>query len=1150
MKHLAISLLGPFRATLNDQPIAFEADTARALLAWLAMDTAVAHPRENLADLFWPDRSTTMALQNLRQALSRLRQAIQDKTADPPFLQITRQSIQFNPVGNTWLDAAEFQRRLAAVKQHRHRCLEACRLCLEQLQAAAVLYRGDFLGGVSVAAAGFETWRRLRQEQLHGQALWVLDRLVISHAQRREYEQVQHYARRELELEPWHETAHAYLMWALALTGQRKLALNQYETCQHILAQELGIAPAEETTALYAAIRAGIQSNAGRYPLTPGFPLAFHNLPLSLTPFIGRKTELAKLAELLNDPHCRLLTLVGLGGIGKTRLALEVAQAHQRYFRDGVYFVSLAGLAPAASGSLPDQLAIAILTALQRSTHGSPVLLNDPRTTLRNFLHKKETLLVLDNFEQLVESAALLTDILQEAPGVVCLVTSRERLNLLGEWVFEVKGLDYPPLKSQMEAENYGAVQLFLHNARRARNDFEATPANLAAVIHICRLLQGLPLGIQLAAAWISTLACEQIAARIEADMYSLPALYRNVPERHRSLQAVFDHSWRLLNEQAQTVCSCLSVFHGDFDLAAAKAVAGASPELLTALVHKSLLQADAADRYELHPLLQHYAAEKLAAAPARQAETLERHGQYYLQRLGRQRAALSGNAVIETRAAIEADIENVRAAWRWAATHGQLEAINDGLEGLSRFYFLSGLAQEGSAVFGLAVEGVRAASEVEAGLPKGPALPAPNAQRRQVILGKLLAEQATFLNELAQYTEAIAVAQTVVELAQRHQAASLEIAGRLQWGQALWRQGLYPAAQARLEPALALARAESLPQALADCLRNLGIVAFYQGDYPTAQTHFEQALLLGREVGDRWGEGAALGNLGLVAQYQADFAQARDYFEQALNLYRQIGDPRREGIALSNLGTVLRAEGDYLKAKFYYEQTLHICAEIGDRWSEGIALANLGSLLSDLGDYANARTFLEQALQRSREIGDRYDEGRVLADLGLICCRLAESETAHTYGQQALLIAQELGDQSGQGTALTLLGNVLATLDRQTEAATAYQQALSLEQNPGPSNLEARAGLANLAFARGDPLEAQTYIEEILSRLGTGPSLSVKFFRVYSICYKVLSANQDPRAQHLLEHARHLLQAQASRISDEKYRRSFLDSIPAIGKS
>src|SRR6266545_4062733 len=397
------------------------------------------------------------------------------------------------------------------------------------------------------------------------------------------------------------EASHRQLMRLLAFSGQRSAALAQYATCRRVLDEELGVAPEEETTALYARIQRGADV-ASPSAARPSDNLAAHT---PLTPLIGREGELAQLAERLEDRNCRLLTLIGPGGIGKTRLALQIASGLRGSFRDGVYFVPLAALNAA------DMLVPAIASALGFALHG----LADPKAQLLAYLRTKDMLLVLDNFEQVLDGADVLSDLIQAAPGVVVLATSREPLHLRVEWLMDLDGLPVPQDVEASSVERSSAVQLFVQTARRMQADFALSPATSPSVVRICQLVAGTPLAIELAAAWVRSQSCVEIARALEQSLEQLATTMRDVPARHRSMRAVFEHSWRLLSDAEQGVLRRLAVFRGGMEADAAEQVAGATSSLLAALVDKSLLRRNGAGRYDLHELVRQYAGEQLEAA-------------------------------------------------------------------------------------------------------------------------------------------------------------------------------------------------------------------------------------------------------------------------------------------------------------------------------------------------------------------------------------------------------------------------------------------------------------------------------------------------------------------------------------------------------
>ena len=398
-------------------------------------------------------------------------------------------------------------------------------------------------------------------------------------------------------------------------------------------------------------------------------------------------------------------------------------------------------------------------------------------------------------------------------------------------------------------------------------------------------------------------------------------------------------------------------------------------------------------------------------------------------------------------------------------------------------------------------------------------------------------------------YPAAIAAAQQATVLAQTAGVVESEASGYLWCGLALYRQGHYPEASVQLEEAMRLAQAAGLRRAEADSLRALGALAFAQGDSARARGYWEQALALYREVGDRRGEGSALNNLGIIARQQGNYTGARGYYEQALTLFREIGDRRGEAFAVNSLGTIAGQQRNYAGARGYFEQALAFCREIGDRRGQAFPLANLGEVCLLTGDYAGARGYLEQALALFREIGDRRFGSHILAYLGLLCHRLRDDETARQHSQQALGIARDVGARRQERWALTVLGHALVELGRLDEAAAAYRDAQDLWRELGHLSpaMDSLAGLARVSLAQGDPSQAQAQVGEILSYLETNPVEGTdEPFRVYLTCYRVLKANQDPRAQEILTTAYNLLQEHAGNTTDEEMRRSFLENVPA----
>jgi predicted ATPase len=398
----------------------------------------------------------------------------------------------------------------------------------------------------------------------------------------------------------------------------------------------------------------------------------------SSTRFVGRETERTEITRLLLDPACRLLTLLGPGGIGKTRLAIETASHVGQIFPDGVHLVLLQPLAS------PDFILSTLANAIGFLGRTGA----DVTDQLLDHLRDKAMLLVLDNYEHLLDGAPIASDILAAAPNVKLLVTSRERLNLREEWIYDVRGLAFPLSETENAIEHFEAVQLFSHSARRVDQHFQLTPANQPAVARICRLVEGMPLGIELASAWVRALPCQTIAGEIQQSLDILETPARNVPPRHRTMRAAFEPTWRRLSEAEQHVFMQLSVFRGGFAREAAAYIAGASRQMLAALIDRSLLRRASGDRYDIHELLRQYAEELLRTSPQLHEDMLDRHRAYYMRFLAEreQEIAFLGRPK-EAIEKMNRDLENVRRAWRRAVEQGCVEEIARAAEGLWNFY-------------------------------------------------------------------------------------------------------------------------------------------------------------------------------------------------------------------------------------------------------------------------------------------------------------------------------------------------------------------------------------------------------------------------------------------------------------------------------
>ena len=619
-------------------------------------------------------------------------------------------------------------------------------------------------------------------------------------------------------------------------------------------------------------------------------------------PFVGRNDELAEISRLLSSADCRLLSLVGPGGIGKTRLAIEAG-----HIAGNVRLISLVSIdtADLLISTTAQQLGV------QLGSH------KESRLLLLEYLRDNSFLLIMDNFEHLLDGAELLADIVREAPGVKILVTSRERLNLVEEYVFEVRGLPYPQAGAAEDLQAHHAVQLFLDHAQRARVGFSPDESDMQSIAHICRLAEGMPLAIELTAVWVRSLSCQEIAGEIAHNLDLLVTPFRNKPDRHRSMRGVFEHSWKLLSGQEQDIFMKLSVFWGSFGREAAEVVAGASLFTLSSLVEKSMVQVNQSGRYQIHELLRQFAAEQLASTGTTE-RLLDDHCAYYLNFLHEREANVKGRRQFEALNEIAAEYENIRIAWYRAIEQRYYNRISRSMDCLYSYLLMRNRWLEWQTACQLARDGL-----------------APQAGERP----------------------------------------------NREWGRALARHAVsqdrftvpYRERMAQAEQGLAIARQYNDPAEEAYCLLALATISIYEPEFEEAKPYVEQSLACYRELGDQFFVVRALWALALYYSLAQQYDKSRSFFQQSGDLARSIGDKTKLAHALMHLGNVtIRATGSYRQTEPYWEESYAIRKEIGQLGGIAISAAVVGELALLRGNYEQARRLAHEAL----ETGDKTKGG------------------------------------------------------------------------------------------------------------------------------------------------------------------------------
>ncbi|HSB02257.1 MAG TPA: tetratricopeptide repeat protein [Anaerolineales bacterium] len=1022
MARLTVSVLGELQVLIDGVPVStFESDKVRALLVYLTVEAERAHRRETLIGLLWPDCSEQAARHNLSQALFNLRLALGDHTAKPPYLLISRNAIQFNEESDYSLDVQQFNGYFESMAENLSRESVDSTTLLTQLETMVQLYRGEFLQQFFLGdSTEFEEWSIAQREILHQRLMKSLTTLVDLYERQADYAAARRFALRQLELDPWREEAHYQVMRLLALEGQRSAALAQYENCRKVLAEELGVEPSSQTRELYEQIRLETVTYKPEQPAQL-FSAPLHNLPVSITPFIGREQELADLTRLIDDPECRCISLVGPGGIGKTRLALRAAEQHRNKFAQDSAFIPLASV-------------VSIEAVVPVIANGIGFAFNgpaDPKIQLYKYLRDKQLLLIMDNVEHLLVAdpqqdtiANLLNEILQAASQVKLLVTSREVLNLQGEWSFEVHGLAFPEPEQTEGLDKYSAVALFAQRARRARSGFEINDENITGVVQLCRLVEGLPLAIELAAAWVRILSPVEIAQEIETSLDFLNAQMRDLPERHRSMRAVFDRSWELLTEEEQGVLLRLSTFRGGFRREAAEHVAETALSVLSTLVTKSLIRRNGAGRFDLHELIRQFAAEKLAEHPGEQTVTRAHHGNYYLTYFSEADGRLRNSAQREALEELAAEMDNFRAAWDWAVVHGEFALIEQTLRTFFMLYDTFGWFQEGLDMLGRAVDALEMAHGHS-----------PPGITEQVALGHILADCSWFAYRLANY-----------ERAQRMLERSLEI--------------LRPLNERHV---------------LVESLAYLGRVMEFTGNYARALELYSEGLEMATAIGDRWFATLCLTLHTALVGLSHDMVKPEVTYERlqsAVADWRLIGDPSLIAFGLGFLSRSALRLGRYDEAHAALEETIALNSSIGFGWGLGSAYRELGIVAQAQGKHRPALVMFRKSVDTFTELGGSWFVACVLAEMGRSVFALGNVDEAKRVWQESLRIATEI---HGPSVALEALAGIASLQAKQGDKEHALELLLVVLNHPA-SLQETKDRARDLR----DELEARLHPSEI----------------------------------------------------------------------
>ena len=947
-----ITLFGGLKAEQPNRTVArFQTAKTGALLAYLAYFCRRAHTRDELTELLWPDSDPVATRNRLRVALSSLRRQLEPPGVPPgSVLETDRRTVRLQPSAFQ-TDIQAFERALQSADGLENQAGEQ-----ETLAEAMALYTGDLLHGYD------EIWLLSERERLASLYRKALRRLAELYGQNAREIQALDCALRLIAAAPWEEQGYLLAMRCCLVQGRRDEALHHYADMERRFKEGLDLLPSLAIRQFAARLKQSLPSVltrkppslntrqvASSHPVTPLPPLppekasSKPKLPLPLTRFVGRESEVAHLTSWLKLSKSRLVTVTGLGGVGKTRFCLEIAHRTAEAFPGGLAFVSLA--------DIPDPTHL--YTAILQAIGGRPRTDRSALESITDALPSLSMLLILDNFEHLVEQGGdLLIALLQDAPQMTCLVSSRQALMVAGERQFGLAPLPTPGQTDALETlAECASVQLFVDRAQAICSDFQITARNSLTIAQLCIALEGIPLAIELAASWTRILTPAQMLEHLPHRLDLLVHRRNSGEARHRTLRATIEWSYKALTPELQRFFRALAVFRGGCTPAGAAALVDdvRAWTSLEQLRERSLLVVEeqvttnsiSEMRCRLLETLREFAAEQTGAEEIHDWQT--RHAHYYLHLAEEAEPNLLGHQQTVWLICLERELDNMRAALDYFTLYDRERSLR--LAGaLWRFWLTRGYLHEGRQRLAQAL-----------------AAPSTSLPARIRALGG---------------------------------AGALALA-----------QGDNSAAQRWCEEQAQLARHAGDETGEADALHRLGNAALFQAELEKARTLYQQCVLIRRRLGDRQGMGLTLNNLGALAYEQGDFAAAQALYEEFLTTCRDLGDQRGMGGALSQLGILARAQKDFHSAHALFGESLELRRALGDQQGIAFTLANMANVAFDEGDWAHSGALARESLVLFQQLGDQGHIAVALRDMAhLAYMQGFPARAARLYGAEEAL--------------------------------------------------------------------------------------------------------------------------------------------------
>lgn len=940
---LKVRLFGPFELWCGNRQIQ-DSDWPRRktqlLFKCLVSNRGRIFSKDQLIDALFGHLDVDKASLNLYNRISELRKVLEPdlpKRHPSAFIErIGTGDYRFVDTDLCWVDAESFQRHAETAQEleQTSRWSEA----IEQYNKALQLYRGEYL-----AEDLYEEWTQATRQYLAEKHLDIIEGLIRCHEETAQYTQVINFCKHLIELQPARESAYQAWMKAAYQSGQPEQAAQIYDQCVGALKQHLDISPSLQITQLLEKIQSGDVPEKQQ--------TAPNNLPKMTTSFIGRADSLQWIDSLLVDEGKPLVTLVGPGGIGKTRLALEAASHQLDRFDDGVFWMDLSPLTSINT----------VVTALADVVHFTFHGPRDPKEQLFEYFAQQKILLVMDNAEHLVDKMSQwVQELLDAAPDIQWLITSRERLKLPVEVVLEIRGMPVPEINDPHLAK-HDIIQLFLDRIHHIDPRFALTPQTLPFVLNICELVEGMPLGVELAIAWTRLLSLDEIGAEIAESVQALSVVpLSEDAEPKRNLEAVFDWSWSLMSEQERQIFANLTVFRGGFTREAANQVADADLSALAALLDKSLLYRREGSRYYIHEVLRQYGQGRLE----NEVFQRRRHLTYFSGVAEKAEPLLQSSEQTLWLNRLKQEQDNFRAAMAWALEGHDLE------------------------------QGARLAGN----------------------LGRFWESRSHFAEGRQWLNQAVAVK----DLSASTRAKVLMWCG---WMASF--HGDRQLAQTYTEMSLPLYQRLNDQRGIAWVLNNLGNQHFLKADYRQAQTYFEESAAIQEELGHQEGVAFCMTNLGLTTAAQGQFEAAEDYFKKSLKIRHDMGDHLHIAWNNINLSYVLMDLQKYDQAIFLLEEGKTILEDMEDKMGTAVALSYLGTIYMNLDQLDRAESYQLESLKLRQEINETRGIIISFNQLGQLSLLQNDIQAAKDFFQQSLTVVDQDHDKRNVANSLLGMAQV-----------------------------------------------------------------------------------------------------------------------------